>query len=491
MFLTQCAGSFGLESAVSLAGPGITLLLLVIAPLGFAIPQIFAIRELQSLMPGEGGYYHWVKQALGPFAGYMAGWMNWTMSWVDVSIYPVLAAYYLAYFIPALSSGLIYHGRFYSGDLLSWIVGLLIIWTITAVHIRSVKTAGISSNVLTVILLVPLYLVAVFGIYNWIRDGFQVAVPFLAEGKTFTAAMATGLFVVMWNYFGWELSAVAGDEIVNPKKTYPRALAMVLGAVLLTYSSTMLGGILGGAGDGDRYKLWGLEDTQGANVTEQLRAAGVSEETMLHWGVDPDNVRGWQFPQVAQAVGERTSGQAGSPLSKFLGLSVMIAAVTSMIGLYLGNSLHGTRVPFAMAADGMFPRFLAKVHPQYGTPWISIMFSAIIYTIFTLKPFAYLVVADAFLSMMTLALILASVVALRVRKPRLRRNRIPFGMAGLTYCVLAPLVFIVVAVYSQLTEVGTSALFLAFELIVIGAILYIPVRLFIKPGNPDINPYTK
>jgi amino acid transporter len=57
------------------------------------------VREMQSMMPHEGGYYHWTKQAFGSFVGYITGWMNWVVSWVDVSIYPVLAAYYLGYFI--------------------------------------------------------------------------------------------------------------------------------------------------------------------------------------------------------------------------------------------------------------------------------------------------------------------------------------------------------------------------------------------------------
>ena len=58
------------------------------------------------MMPVEGGYYHWVKQAFGPFAGFLAGWMNLVVSWLDASIYPVLAAIYLAYFIPALDEGM-------------------------------------------------------------------------------------------------------------------------------------------------------------------------------------------------------------------------------------------------------------------------------------------------------------------------------------------------------------------------------------------------
>jgi len=71
---------------VGLTGPGMTLILFIVTPLLFSIPNMLMVREMQSLMPHEGGYYHWVKQAFGPFVGFLAGWMNWVVAWVDVSI---------------------------------------------------------------------------------------------------------------------------------------------------------------------------------------------------------------------------------------------------------------------------------------------------------------------------------------------------------------------------------------------------------------------
>ena len=56
------------------------------------------------MMPAEGGYYHWVKKAFGPFAGFVAGWNNWIVSWLDVTIYAVLATYYLGYFFPSIAA---------------------------------------------------------------------------------------------------------------------------------------------------------------------------------------------------------------------------------------------------------------------------------------------------------------------------------------------------------------------------------------------------
>ncbi len=92
IYFTVCGGSFGAEPMVSLSGPGLAILLFLITPLFFSIPNMLMVREMQSMMPAEGGYYHWLKRAFGPFVGFMGGWMNWVVSWVDVSIYPVLAA---------------------------------------------------------------------------------------------------------------------------------------------------------------------------------------------------------------------------------------------------------------------------------------------------------------------------------------------------------------------------------------------------------------
>ena len=89
------------------------------------------VREMQSMMPVEGGYYHWVKQAFGPFTGFMSGWMNWVVSWVDVSIYPVWTAWYLGYFIPALRQGATIGGIEFSAAFLSWLVAAVLIMGIS------------------------------------------------------------------------------------------------------------------------------------------------------------------------------------------------------------------------------------------------------------------------------------------------------------------------------------------------------------------------
>ena len=166
---------------VGLSGPGLALVLMIVTPLVFSIPNMLMVREMQSMMPVEGGYYHWVKQAFGPFAGFMSGWMNWVVSWVDVSIYPVWTAWYLSYFIPALSEGATIFGYEFSSDFLSWLVAAVLIISISLLNMRGASLSGLTANWLGVLMIIPLVIMSGFGIYAWISSGTLLPdIPFLA-----------------------------------------------------------------------------------------------------------------------------------------------------------------------------------------------------------------------------------------------------------------------------------------------------------------------
>jgi amino acid transporter len=489
IYFTVCGGSFGVEPVVGWSGPGMALLLIFITPIVYSIPNMLMVREMTSMMPAEGGYYHWIKQAFGPFMGFMAGWMNWVVAWVDVSIYPVLAAYYLGYFIPALRNGAVIGGVELSSQFLSWLVALILIWSISYLNVRGARLAGLTTSWIGLVMMIPLVLMSVFGIYQWIRGGVTVSLPFIPEGESLTGALSVGLFVIMWNYMGWELPTAAGDEIVNPKRTYPAAMVLVLVAAIATYAIPTLAGLYGGAGADGKYQLWGIEELEeGAGIGAALADYGVSEEQIIAAGADPTSDIGWEFPDVGHAIGDAVAGKDSS-LSWFLGGSVTLAAILSMIGLFIGNGLGGTRVPFALAKDGMMPRWLVKVHPRFGTPWVAILFCALIFSLFSLEQFAFLVVVDVFLNVLVLLVCFAALWKLRFSRPDLQRKLIPGGYLGLTLCTLGPTVIIFLAIYSQIAELGFSSLWLALVAMAAGAVLYFPIRNFIKPGIPDVNPY--
>jgi amino acid transporter len=518
IYFTVCGGSFGVEPLIGYSGPGLALLLIALTPIVFSLPNVLMVRELNSMMPAEGGYYHWVKKAFGPFAGFMAGWNNWVVSWLDVSIYPVLAATYLSFFIPVLDTGTNLFGIDFSGDFLRWVVSAVLILGISWLQIRGARLSGIFTNVLGIFMIVPLVIMSVVGIYAWIQGGTTIQLPFMPEGENLFGALSVGLFVVMWNYMGWELPAAAGDEIVEPRKTYPRAMALVLFAAIATYALPVAAGLYGGAGANGSWQAWGIEATYenigiagdftdemvlSADIENAAAANGISTDEVTldqltspevaeakamveSWGADPAGSTGWEFPQIGKAIGERL----GSPgLANFLGTILTISAVLSMIGLFIGNSLGGSRVPFALAEDGMFPRFMVKVHARYGTPWVAIVLVGVVFLIFSWSAFEFLVVADVFLQTIVILAEFAALWKLRITDPDRPRQAVPGGIPGLVLVTLGPTAIILLAVVSQYIDSGFASIGWALAFMALGAALYFPIWRKIKPGIPDVDPY--
>ncbi len=495
IYFTVCGGAFGAEPMVGLSGPGLALMLMIITPLLFSIPNMLMVREMQSMMPVEGGYYHWVKQAFGRFVGFMSGWMNWVVSWVDVSIYPVWTAWYLSYFIPALSDGATIGGIEFSGSTLSWFVSAILIIAISFLNVRGAKLSGLTTNWLGLFMIIPLIIMSIFGFYAYFTSGSTFTMVFLPNnaeisGSSLLAALSVGLYVAMWNFMGWELPTAAGDEIKEPKKTYPRAMVLVLIAAILSYSIPTLAGLYGGAGENGSYMMWGIEEANpGEGIGPVLAENGVTEEQIVAWGEDPTTDAGWEFPTIAHKIGDKVAG-VDSPLSYFLGAIVGISAILSMIGLFIGNGLGGTRVPYALAEDGMMPQWLNRVHPKYGTPWVAILICGVFYLIFSTSAFQNLVVIDVFLNMLVLMAEIFALVWLRKKVPHLPRNKVPGGVFGLLYIVIAPLSIIILAIVSQVMDYGwEGAIGWSLIAMAIGAILYIPIIKFVKKDIPDVDPY--
>src|SRR5690242_13734217 len=102
IFLTVSGGPYGLEPLLTYAGNNGALLLLIITPILWDIPTIFTVLELNSMMPVTGGYYQWVKKALGLRFAFYEGWWTWLYTFVDLAIYPVLFVEYASYFFPGI-----------------------------------------------------------------------------------------------------------------------------------------------------------------------------------------------------------------------------------------------------------------------------------------------------------------------------------------------------------------------------------------------------
>src|SRR5438094_9032017 len=98
-------GPYGLEEIIGDAGYGWALIILFVLPFFWSLPTSLMIGELAAAVPEEGGFYAWVRRAMGPFWGFQEAWLSLAASIFDMAIYPTLFVTYLGRFAPALTAG--------------------------------------------------------------------------------------------------------------------------------------------------------------------------------------------------------------------------------------------------------------------------------------------------------------------------------------------------------------------------------------------------
>lgn len=386
MFAYTTGGPFGMEEMVTTSGPGMTLLYLLLIPLFWSIPVSLVAAELTTAIPVEGGFYRWIRAGYGNFWGFLAGWWNWTASWLLGASYAVLFSDYLATYFPALTGWKHY------------LVSVVLIAILAFINIRGIAMVGIVATVLEFSVLVPVLLLCGFAAAQWHHNPFHPLIPpHVPPFRVFGVGLALGL----WLYSGYEQCSSVAEEIENPQRSYPRALAIVVPLSVATYFLPAM------------FSLAALGNWQDWNVA-YLSTAG-----KLIGG-------GW------------------------LGFLLTMAAMLGNISLLNATVLTSTRMPSSMAEDGYLPPVFAAKHPKFGTPWIAILISAAIYAALAFHTLTQLLTIYVWLRILVTVLTVLSAWRLRSTQPGTPRPfRIPWGKAGLVYVVGAPVLMSVVALVAS------------------------------------------
>jgi amino acid transporter len=367
VFFNVSGGPYGVEDAVSTFGPGLTLLLLALTPVLWSLPVALAMAELAAAMPDEGGYVTWVRRAFGPFWAFQVGWWSWIDSFVDVAVYPALFVEYLRFWYPAMA------------PLDRWLLAVLFIFALTALNVLGVRPTGQATVALSVVALLPIGILVVIGFASAVQVPWR---PLVAEGQSLGAGLGVGLAVVMWNYSGWDTPSTCLGETKAPEHAFRRALFLALPVIAAAYLLPVGAVLATGATDWSEWKTGAL-------------------------------------PALAGAVG-----------GAWLGHAVAVGAVVSAAGLFLTLLLTNSRLPYVLARDGLMPAGLAAVHPRFGTPWVAVVVSAVLYAAFAVFSFKELIVLNVWLYSISLLVELAAFVTLRVREPGMTRPwRVPGGFA--------------------------------------------------------------
>jgi amino acid transporter len=224
IFFTVSGGPYGLEPLLSYVHDHAALLLLLVTPLLWDIPAIFTVLELNSMMPVTGGYYQWVKYALGPMWGFFEGWWTWIYTFADLAIYPVLFTEYAAFFFPEIANYKIY-------------ICLAIVWASAALNIYGIVPVGRVSVVLGVAVFVPF--IVLFGVFLMHHTGgYALPSPSL-KGVPYPS-LGLGIYTVMWNCFGWDNVTTYADEVEKPHRSYFISIFAAFILIMLVYTAIII-----------------------------------------------------------------------------------------------------------------------------------------------------------------------------------------------------------------------------------------------------------
>lgn len=353
--------------------------------------------ELAAAMPEAGGEYVYLREAYGPFWGFLYGWtQTWVAKSASIATLATAFFYYLANFFPSLDAVLGTIGlpigpnggplEIRSGQLLS----MATIMALAGLNYFGVRFGGGVQVGVTALKVGAILAIVVVGLLSGAgsASNFGTAVPAPGGVAGFFAALVAAL----WAYDGWNNVSMVSSEIKNPQRNLPLSL---IGGTLLVMAVYLL-----------------------TNVA-------------YFYVLPADAVAG--SDRVAAAMMRRVSGETGASL-------VSMAAVISIFAALNGSILSGSRVPYALARDGYFFRPYAVVNEKYRTPGKSIILLSAWSALLVLSGrYEQLYTLVIFPSWILYAMTAASVIVLRRKRPNLHR---PYKTLG--YPVV-PVLFVLVA----------------------------------------------
>jgi amino acid transporter len=404
-FFMVSGGTYGTEDIVHGAGYGRAILILLLTPLLWSLPTAFMIGELSSALPYEGGYYAWVRRAMGNFWGFQEAWLSLVASIFDMAIYPTLFVAYLTRMFPYFQQG----NR-------GWWVALAVVIGCAALNIAGVKVVSLTSLWLFLALSAPFVVIVVLAPFK-----MGALVNAVTKPTTSSVDILGGLLICMWNYMGWDNASTIATEVEKPQRTYPRAMLAAVVIVALSYVLPFA--------------------------------------AMWMTGLTPT---AWETGSWADIA-----GLLGGPL---LRIGVVLGGIISAFGMFNALVMSYSRLPLAMAQDGMLPGIFGKLHSKSRAPWVAIVALAIGWAMCLGLGFARLVTLDILLYGFSLVLEFVALAVLRFREPDLPRPfRVPGGLFGAIAVGIPPMLLLGFSIIRSEHEQVWNMSSFAFGMILIAA----------------------
>jgi basic amino acid/polyamine antiporter, APA family len=347
--------------------------------------------ELGAAFPRAGGDYIFLKEAYGPLAGFMVGWVGFFI--INPGSMAALALGLTEYLVPLIA-----------GDMtgispaIPKIIAILVILIFTCVNYISVRWASRAQNLLSGFNLLTIVIIVsagfILGSGNW--EHFNHHSDTSSIGDLFGPAMVS----VFFTYSGWFVSAYVASEMKNPQKSLP--FSLIVSSLIVTIVYIIM----------NVFYIYALPVPEMAGVVD-----------------------------IARRASESLLGNQASVL-----FSVMI--IFAILGSLNSVTLTAPRIYYAMANDGLFPKRLGMVHPRFNTPYYSIALQTVIACLLVITGnFYQLLSYTVFFMLLTCIATAIGVFVLRVRKPDLARPYKVWGYPFTTFVFVIAYTWIAVRVF--------------------------------------------
>lgn len=271
--------------------------------------------ELSASYPKSGGVYVFLKEAYGDLVGFLYGWIILLI--VNTGALAALSVgftYFLEFIIPMSA-------------FTKQMVAISSIVILTFINVIGVRISDIFAKVFTGLKLLALVTVVFLGLYHFLTSDITQELNFNLTDvpKDISQMMLLAFVGVFWSFGGWHHATYLSGEIVNPKKTIPRAMLIGTMTVTIVYMLVILA-----------YSVL--------------------------------------LPLEQIVVSERVAGDAVGNVLANGGKLVAVAITVSIFGTIGIYTMSAPRIYYAMAKDGLFFKSLALLHPKYGTPYLAMLF---------------------------------------------------------------------------------------------------------------------
>lgn len=333
--------------------------------------------ELGAMFPRAGGDYVYVREAYGPWAGFLVGWVGFLI--INPASIAALALGFVEYLLPVAV-----RNPEALPPLAPKLIAASSILVLTLLNYISVKWASRAQNLVSSLNLFAIFLVAAAGLF-W-GAGSWGHFEYRSEAASISGVFGPPMVSVFFTYMGWFVSAYVASEMKDPQKTLP--FSLIVSSMIVTLVYVMI----------NIFYIYALPIPEMKGVVDIGRRAS---EALL-----------------------------GSGVSVLVSIMIMLAVLGSLNSVIL----TAPRIYFAMARDGVFPRAFGTVHPEHRTPHYSIAVQAVIScALVFVGAFYQLLSYSVFFMLLTSVAAAAAVFVIRRRNPELER---PYKVWGYPYTTL-------------------------------------------------------